>query len=182
MILFYAWTGSEIALLLVTRTRKSGGQVRDRGSLILLWIAIFGSITATNWVDAWVDAPIFPGVHWLRFVSLTLLIAGLIIRWTAIISLGKAFSVNVAIRDKQTLYRSGLYRFVRHPSYSGLMVCLVAVALGGRNWAGAALVLVPTTAALVYRMHVEEKALLTAFGDDYRAYSQSTWRLIPGIY
>jgi protein-S-isoprenylcysteine O-methyltransferase Ste14 len=182
IILFYGWTASEIGLAIVTRTRSSGGQVRDRGSLLLLWGAIFGSITATNWVDAWVNAPMFPGMHWPRYAALTLMIAGLIIRWTAILSLGKAFSVNVAIRHKQTLYRSGLYRLVRHPSYTGLMICLAAVALAGRNWAGAALVLVPTTAALVYRMHVEEKALLGAFGDAYRAYSQSTRRLIPGIY
>jgi protein-S-isoprenylcysteine O-methyltransferase Ste14 len=182
IILFYGWTASEIILVIVTRTRRSGGQVRDRGSLLLLWGAIFGTITATNWVDHWVHAPMFPGTHWPRYAALGLMIAGLGIRWTAILSLGKAFSVNVAIRDKQTLYRSGLYRFVRHPSYTGLVVCLVAVAFAGRNWAGAALVLVPTTAALVYRMHVEEKALQGAFGDAYRAYSQTTKRLIPGIY
>lgn len=181
-ILFYSWTASEIGLAIVTCTRKSGGQVRDRGSLQLLWGSIFGSITATNWVDDWVHAPMFPGMHWPRYAALGFMIAGLGIRWTAILSLGKAFSVNVAIRSTQKLYHSGLYRFVRHPSYSGLMVCLAAVALAGRNWAGAALVLVPTTAALVYRMLVEETALLGAFGAQYRAYSETTKRLIPGVY
>jgi protein-S-isoprenylcysteine O-methyltransferase Ste14 len=43
-------------------------------------------------------------------------------------------------------------------------------------------VLLPTTAAILYRIHVGEAALLGAFGADYRAYSQTTKRLIPGIY
>ena len=181
-ILFYSWTAGEVCLVVATRTRKSRGKVRDRGSLLLLWSAIVGSITAADFVDDWVRAPMFPGSHWPRYAAIALMIAGLLIRWTAIISLGKAFSVNVAIRDSQTLYRSGLYRLARHPSYSGLMVCFVAIALAGRNWIGAAVVLLPTTAAILYRIHVEEAALLGAFGADYLAYSETTKRLIPGIY
>ncbi len=181
-ILFYGWTAGEVGLVIVTRTRKSSGTVRDRGSLLLLWASIFGSITATGWVDDWVHAPMFPGMHWPRYAALALMIVGLLVRWTAIVSLGKAFSVNVAIRDGQTLYQSGLYRLTRHPSYSGMMICLAAVALAPRNWVGAAVVLVPTTAAILYRIHVEEAALLGAFGADYRAYSETTKRLIPGVY
>jgi len=58
----------------------------------------------------------------------------------------------------------------------------VAVALHERNWLAAAVVLVPTTAALLYRIHVEEAALHQAFGAQYEAYSKRTKRLIPAIY
>jgi hypothetical protein len=40
-------------------------------------------------------------------------------------------------------------------------------------------VLIPTTLALLYRIHVEESALLAHFGGDYAAYSRETKRLIP---
>jgi protein-S-isoprenylcysteine O-methyltransferase Ste14 len=43
-------------------------------------------------------------------------------------------------------------------------------------------VTLPTTAALLYRIHVEEAALNQAFGAQYQAYSATTKRLIPGIY
>jgi protein-S-isoprenylcysteine O-methyltransferase Ste14 len=43
-------------------------------------------------------------------------------------------------------------------------------------------VLLPTTAAILYRIHVEEAALLGAFGAQHLAYSETTKRLIPGIY
>lgn len=181
-ILFYGWTASEIALVLVTRTRKTGGKLHDRGSLFLLWGTIVASIFAAEWIRALVPAPMFPGTPWPRYAAIALMIAGLIVRWTAILSLGKAFSVNVAIRDAQTLYQEGLYRLVRHPSYTGMVICFAAIALAERNWYSAAIVLVPTTAALLYRMHVEEAALLGAFGPQYQHYRETTKRLIPGIY
>ena len=181
-ILFYGWTASEVLLVLVTRTRKSGGAVQDRGSILVLWGTILASIITADWVHDHFPAPMFPGEHWPRYAAIAVMIAGLVVRWTAILSLGKAFSVNVAIRKAQKLYRSGLYRLVRHPSYSGMLLCFVAIALAQRNWIGAALVTIPTTAALLYRIHVEEAALHQAFGAEYQAYSETTKRLIPGIY
>jgi protein-S-isoprenylcysteine O-methyltransferase Ste14 len=181
-ILFYGWTAGEVLLVIVTRTRKGGGQLKDRGSMAILWITIVAAMFAAGYVDDRFPEFKIPNSHWIVYPSLVLMIAGLIIRWTAIISLGKAFSVNVAIRDTQTLYQKGLYRLVRHPSYSGMVVCFVAIGMIQRNWLGLAVVLVPTTAALLYRIHVEEAALNEAFGAQYASYSRTTRRLIPGIY
>jgi protein-S-isoprenylcysteine O-methyltransferase Ste14 len=124
----------------------------------------------------------FGGPHILKVIGLLVLILALIIRWTAIYTLGKAFSSNVAILDEQKLNRSGLYRYVRHPSYLGLFLVFVAVGIHSRNWLSFALASVPTGAALLYRIHVEESALLQAFGQDYLEYSKVTKRLIPGVY
>jgi protein-S-isoprenylcysteine O-methyltransferase Ste14 len=43
-------------------------------------------------------------------------------------------------------------------------------------------VLILPTAALLYRIHVEEMALTEAFGEEYLEYSRTTKRLLPGIY
>jgi protein-S-isoprenylcysteine O-methyltransferase Ste14 len=58
----------------------------------------------------------------------------------------------------------------------------LAVGLNARNWLSFALALVPTTAALLYRIHIEEAALTAAFGDEYVAYCKHTKRLLPGLY
>jgi len=181
-VLFYGWTASEIYIAIATRTRRGGGKVLDRGSMAILWVTIVTAITAGEWIAGATSENMFGGAHWLKIAAIVVLIAGLAIRWTAILSLGKAFSANVAILESQTVYRSGLYRLVRHPSYTGLLLAFVAVALHERNWLAAAIVLVPTTAALHYRIHIEEAALHTAFGAQYEAYSKTTKRLIPGIY
>ena len=181
-LLYWGWVASEVLVAVVTRTRRGGGNVRDRGSMLLLWIVIFASITACEWVRDTVPATMFGGAYWLRLAALTVLVAGLAIRWTAILTLGKSFSANVAIRESQTVYRKGLYRFVRHPSYSGLVLIFLAVGLHARNWLSLVLAVAPTTLALFYRIHVEERALREAFGEEYAEYSRDTKRLVPGIF
>jgi len=180
--LTWAWCALEILVALITRTRRGDGKIQDRGSMLLLWIAIFSSITACEWIRAAVPAAHLHNVDWLKPLSFALFLAGLAIRLTAIFTLGKSFSVNVAIRAGQTVQRTGLYRIVRHPSYLGLLILFLAVGIHSRNWISLFAVLAPTTAALLYRIHVEESALLTHFGHDYATYCQQTKRLFPGVY
>jgi protein-S-isoprenylcysteine O-methyltransferase Ste14 len=181
-VLFYGWTASEIYIAIATRTKKGGGKRFDRGSMAILWVTIVASITAAEFIAGDTAPNMFGGGHWLKTAAVFVMIAGIVVRWTAILSLGKAFSANVAIRDSQTVYRKGLYHFVRHPSYSGMVLVFVAISLHERNWLAAAVVLVPTTLALLYRINVEEAALHQAFGTEYASYSSATKRLIPGIY
>lgn len=180
--LFYAWVGSELVLAIVTRTNRTQGSLHDRGSLYILWIVIVAALSSVGWARSWFPAANFSGAPWLRPLTLVLMIAGLVIRWIAILSLGRAFSVNVAIRHDQQIFRSGLYRFVRHPSYLGIVVIFLAIGLRSRNYASLIVVVVCTTAALLYRIHVEEQALHQAFGPAYNDYCCSTHRLFPGIY
>ncbi len=122
-----------------------------------------------------------PG-QWLRYVCVGLLATGLVIRWTAIYTLGKSFSANVAIHATQKLNQSGLFRWIRHPSYTGMMLIFLAIGLDTKNWLGLAIIVLLPATALLYRMHVEEAALTGAFGAEYVEYSQRVKRLIPGIY
>jgi protein-S-isoprenylcysteine O-methyltransferase Ste14 len=183
-ILDLAWIFSEIALLLITRTRSGNpsADIQDRGSLRILWIVIFVAITLGSYYGETRPHTIDHGAPWVRATALTLLLLGLAIRWTAIITLGRSFSANVAIHATQTIHKTGLFRFVRHPSYSGLILIFAAISLHTRNWLGLAIIFIPTTAALFYRIHVEESALRRAFGHEYEIYSKSTKCLIPGIY
>ena len=181
-LLFYGWFASEILVGVVTRTKRSGGKVQDRGSLLILWIVIATSITACQWFSETHAPNMFGGANALKTAGVIVMVIALIIRWSAIFTLGKSFSSNVAIQDSQQIVRAGLYRFVRHPSYLGLLLAFLAVGLHSRNWISFVIVLVAPTVALLYRIHVEEAALAQAFGEDYAAYSKTTKRLVPGVY
>jgi protein-S-isoprenylcysteine O-methyltransferase Ste14 len=98
------------------------------------------------------------------------------------LNLGSAFSANVAIRDTQKVRTTGLYHFVRHPSYLGLVLIFLAIGIYSRNWLSLAVTVVPPTVALLYRIHVEEATLREAFGEEYTAYSRTTKRLVPGVF
>ena len=181
-VLTKVWLVGEILIALFTTTRRGSGKIQDRGTQIILWIVIVGSFTVDDWMHKFFAVDMPGSYSWLRPVALGILLLGLGIRAAAIVTLGRAFSANVATHAGQKLQRSGLYRIVRHPSYLGLELILLAFALHTRTWACFAVVLVLPTLALLYRIHVEEIALRLAFGAEYEDYSHSTKRLIPGIY
>ena len=180
--LYYSWLLTEVLVLVVTRTRRGGGNVQDRGSLMVLWVVIFGAMFVGSWAGAVVQPARFHTPPWFAEVCLGLLALGLVIRWTAIYTLGKAFSANVAIHATQRLNVSGVFRWMRHPSYTGMMLIFLAMGLNTHSWVGLGIILALPAAALLYRIHVEEDALTGAFGDEYVEYSRTTKRLIPGIY
>ncbi len=181
-VLFWLWTASEIILVLATRTPRDRGKTQDRGSIFLLWFTIVASISACDWLADSLHVANFEGSPWLKPLTIALMLTGLAIRWTAILSLGRSFSVNVAIKQAQTIYREGLFRIIRHPSYLGMLIIFVAIGLRSRNLVSLAVMLVCPAAALLYRIHVEEQALEQAFGTDYTRYRQTTKRLIPGLF
>ena len=178
--LYWTWVASEVGVLVGTRTRQSSGEVRDRGSLLVLWVAIGASIAGAKTAGGMGLASL-DGTA-VGVAGVVIFIVGLAVRWTAILSLGRSFSANVAIHSMQTVYRGGLYRFVRHPSYTGLVLIFAAIGLGTRSWVGLAIMLVIPVTALLYRIRVEEAALTAAFGGEYVAYMRETKRLIPGVY
>jgi protein-S-isoprenylcysteine O-methyltransferase Ste14 len=182
LVLYWAWLLTEVLVLVVTRTRRGGGDVQDRGSLAVLWLVIFVAMFGGSWVGAAYQPAKFHVGHWFTIVCLGLLAAGLAIRWTAIYTLGKAFSANVAIHATQRLNQSGLFRVIRHPSYTGMMLIFLAMGLNTRSWLGLGIMVVLPAAALLYRIQVEEAALTGAFGAEYVAYSARTKRLIPGVF
>lgn len=180
--LCYGWFAAEAILAIATRTRRSGGTLHDRGTQLLLWVTITVAMVGSDWVQKIAPWSMFYDAEWLMPLSLAVLVTGLTIRAIAIISLGKAFSVNVAIRSAQKVRRTSLYRFVRHPSYLGMEVGFFAIGLSTRNWACLVWVFVLPTLAILYRIHVEEAALNEAFGEEYADYSRVTKRLFPGVY
>jgi protein-S-isoprenylcysteine O-methyltransferase len=178
MMLFPA---SELALLLVKRSRAGSAQREDRGSLGLLWLGIaagIGLAIAAEWAR-WAVLP-WP-LPILRATALALLVGGLAVRWAAILSLGRLFTVDVAIHPDQPVVQRGLYRYVRHPSYSGLLLAFLGLGVAFANWLSLVALTVPITLAVLWRVRKEERALLEALGPAYATYCAHTKRFIPWL-
>jgi protein-S-isoprenylcysteine O-methyltransferase Ste14 len=180
--LYWAWVATEVLLQVVMRTRRSSGAIKDRGSLLVLLTVIFGSVWLALQYAATHPGARFGGAGWLHPAGVLLLALGLLLRWAAVLSLGLSFSTNVAIHRTQTLRTTGLYRWVRHPSYTAMLVIFAAIGIYEHNAVSLAILLIFPTLALLYRIHVEERALTEAFGEAYLEYSRRTRRLVPGIY
>src|ERR1017187_6107886 len=110
--LCWGWLAGEAVIAVLMRTRKSGGKIQDRGSQLMVWLSITAAFVGANWIDRIAHVSMFGQAHWLKTLALIVIVAGITIRITAIVSLGRAFSVNVAIRKAQKVWRGGLYHFV----------------------------------------------------------------------
>jgi protein-S-isoprenylcysteine O-methyltransferase len=172
---------SEVALVFAKRS-KSRGTGKDRFTLPLLWSVIGASIFAGFFLRAAFPQGKLPHAQTFYLVGLILFVLGLIVRWIAIIHLGRFFTVNVAIAEDHQLITTGPYRFVRHPSYTGTLLVFLGFGLCMLNIFSLAAVFLPISAAFLCRMHVEEAALKDAFGDRYRSYAASRRRLVPFVY
>ena len=181
-LLYAAWGLFELFLLLRTRTRANHGSLHDRGSLRLLWITICLSVLAAEFLRNNFETYTQHRTLAFSLVSISIMILGLAIRATAVVTLGRAFSVNVAIRPGQSLYRAGLYRYLRHPSYLGSVLIFLAVGIAMRNPFSFLIMTIPPTVAILHRIRIEESALRLGFGSEYEAYSKQSWRLIPFLY
>jgi protein-S-isoprenylcysteine O-methyltransferase len=172
---------SEVALALIKRSRYRAARSEDRGSMRLLWLSIVlgeGVAFAAQWVPA-TRIPLPRPI--LNAVALALLLIGIGIRWAAILTLGKLFTVDVAIHSDHAVVQTGLYRFVRHPSYTGLLIAFLGFGVFFGNWLSIVGMLVPITLGVLHRVAREEQALLHSLGPAYESYCARTRRFIPWL-
>lgn len=114
--------------------------------------------------------------------ALLFFVPGLALRWWAIVVLGRFFTVDVTIEKDHEVVEAGPYQWVRHPSYTGVLLAFFGLALSLHNLLSIFLIMVPITVALLHRMNVEEQALLRALGERYASYMARTKRLLPFLY
>src|SRR3954465_1334282 len=142
---------SEILLTLTRRSRSKTGTKQDRSTLGMIWLVITVSIIAGVFVAQNFQAAALPHGRMFARVGVVLFVAGLILRWWAIITLGRFFTVDVTIEKDHEVVERGAFRVVRHPSYTGVLLAFVGWALTLRNWAAILVVLLPIFIAFVRR-------------------------------
>jgi protein-S-isoprenylcysteine O-methyltransferase Ste14 len=180
LIVTMAWGTMELAHASNTRdgaTRVRGGGLR----LAVVPVLIVASVMLYLAPPIVPAAAIRPGAAAFA-VGMVVLLGGLVLRGWSIKTLGEYFTGRVMVSPGQPVITAGPYRLLRHPSYTGLLAACAGVGLTSANWvAVAAMVLLPL-AAVLWRIHAEENALLATLGDRYRAYAAQRHRLVPLVW
>jgi protein-S-isoprenylcysteine O-methyltransferase Ste14 len=167
---------SELLLLIFKRSKAGSVKTRsDSGSLIFLWLMITLGIAGGFFLSR--PANMF----WSGF-GIPLILAGIIYRWVAILQLGKSFTVDVAITSSAKLKTDGIYERIRHPSYFGIILIVTGFSAAMNSIYSFLVLVIPVTAAVLYRINVEEDLLIKEFGKSYLDYKSVTKKLIPGLY
>lgn len=177
------WIGLEIWLVIRDKLTGKGKTQHDQGTRNYNFISIATGMTAAGFLNG-ISIFWFTGSRTalLVWVGCGIMIVGLAFRIWAILVLGAYFRTTVELDERRTVVRAGPYRWIRHPSYSGLLLVCLGYGIALQNWLSLLVVITLPAIALLYRIRVEEEVLIAGIGKEYIEYQQHTKRLIPGIW
>ncbi len=159
---------------------RSGRGALELVVLTLAWLAFFVPLV-------WIAAPVFAFADYsLRPVPLSAgvvcLAGGLWLFARSHADLGTNWSLTLEIRKEHQLVTQGIYRALRHPMYSSLLLYSLGQALVVPNWIAGPSYGVAMSLLVAFRLGPEERMMREEFGKDYEAYVGRTKRLVPGIW
>lgn len=148
--------------------------------LTLAWLGFFiPLIWIVSPVLSFADYPLRTG----PFVAGVLcLVAGLWLFSRSHEHLGTNWSITLEVREQHRVITHGVYRYVRHPMYTALLLYSVGQALVLPNWVAGPSYLVAFAILFVFRVRAEERMMLEQFGSEYAAYMTRTKRLLPRVW
>lgn len=148
-----------------------------RISLFLLQVIPIIIILAAPYSDHR-DIAVLPDIPLIRALGLLTALTGFVIMNLAVIALDRQFSVNVTIQHKHELITKGIYHYVRHPRYLGILLFFMGIALVFNSW-GCLLFTSLLLPVLIWRIKDEDKLLSTTFNEAWLAYKKQTGCLLP---
>jgi len=117
----------------------------------------------------------------VRWPGLVLAVFGFALIFWSGVALGKMYSAEVTIQKNHQLITTGLYRYIRHPRYLGVIFAALGLSLLFRSWISLA-ASIPLLGVLLSRIKDEEAVLHKEFGQEWGTYCKQSWRLIPYLY
>ncbi|HEY2177086.1 MAG TPA: isoprenylcysteine carboxylmethyltransferase family protein, partial [Caulobacteraceae bacterium] len=119
----------------------------------------------------------------VRFAAgIALMWLGIGLRQWSVATLGRFFRITVVVQEDHKLVTAGPYRWLRNPSYSGVMLTVLGQGLTFGNWVALLVLVGGVLAALAWRIAVEARALRGHFGPAYEAWAKKSWALIPWVW
>ena len=176
------------ALRLIPRQRSRKTPVRYSGrgprEIILLAASLTGlgivpCIYLATHFPRFADYPLTPP---LAYLGIAVEVSSLWLFYRSHHDLGHNWSVSLDLRERHTLVTTGVYALVRHPMYAAFWLMALGQALLLPNWIAGPAGLVGFGVLFFGRVAREEAMMITAFGDQYRAYMRRTARVVPWLY
>src|SRR4029453_6112106 len=143
------------SLLVRDLVRRKGRVGPDRGTRVIVALTLAGSIWIGILLRSWVPALDTPAPDAFAAAGVVVIWVGLALRVWAVLTLGRSFSTFLQVDADQAVVTRGSYRWVRHPSYTGLLIAL-GFGLGVGNWLSLAICAVIPLVGLLPRIAVQE--------------------------
>jgi len=180
-VLWLAWCFYWLLASLRTKRTRRRESVASRASHIVPLLLGAGLLLWPRFTSPWLRARFLPHDLVWFWVGLCCVALGLGFSVLARVWLGGNWSGTVTLKQGHELIRTGPYRFVRHPIYTGLLLAVLGSAIAENEWRGL-LGFAVIVWAFVHKLGIEERFLTQQFGDGYTRYRQEVPALVPGFH
>jgi protein-S-isoprenylcysteine O-methyltransferase Ste14 len=181
IVFSFAYGFFEIFMSMRQRGKRTIQKSGDRFSIWMMTLGISMGYWASFIIGSTRIGRIF---HWNTFfiIGSVIILIGLIIRISAILTLKQQFTYTVTKIENHQLIEKGFYKYIRHPGYFGQLIIFFGIAATLSNWLSVIGMILPVFFGYFYRIKVEEKFMINQLGQKYIDYQKRTKRLIPFIY
>ena len=171
---YIAWALWEAPVSL--RDSRSHSVNLDRWTLEIYALSQGGTVFSALLLDThWpIAAKVCPTAGTILFAS------GAFLRIWAVHELGDFYSHRVQILDAHKIVRTGPYRWLRHPAYTGMLMAHFGLVFLFFNWVSLVVLLGALVPSLVLRILVEERTLQRLLG--YNEFCRGRARVIPMVW
>jgi protein-S-isoprenylcysteine O-methyltransferase Ste14 len=181
IVLLVTWAVFETVMRGLQALRATGPDTRDPSFFVLVPALVAAVIAAE--VLGRRGGLLWPGgLVWPVVAGLALMAAGIGLRAWSIVTLGRFFQYRIKVQPGHQVVTSGPYRYVRHPSYTGIAMVLAGIALASGDVWSLLAVTALGGAGLAVRIRAEERQLTQALGAEYERFAAGRKRLVPGVW
>lgn len=167
-----------IVWALWTKPTQRRESISARALYALVMLAGFYVMSGGPLLGSWSHLRLYPSIRWVEVLGLVLTVAGLAFAIWARAIIGGNWSGAVSVKVGHELIRTGPYRWVRHPIYSGITLALLGTAMGigrTRGYLGVLLMY----AGFKIKSRLEERVMRGVFGTEYDDYRRRTGAILP---
>jgi protein-S-isoprenylcysteine O-methyltransferase Ste14 len=176
-----AWAVFEFVMRVRQRLQSKGPASLDRSAFVLV-PCLVAAIIVAELLGRRGGLPWPGGLVWPFVAGMVLIVAGIALRAWSILTLGRFFQYWIKIQPGHRVVTGGPYRYVRHPSYTGIGLVLAGIALACDDVWSLVAVAVLGGAGLAVRIRAEERQLTQSLGEEYERFAAGRKRLVPGVW
>jgi protein-S-isoprenylcysteine O-methyltransferase Ste14 len=163
-----------------TKATQTHETLGSRFSYVIATVAAFYAMFSSDVPLGWMHIRIIPREPWIEAAGITLTVVGMAFAIWARAYLGGNWSSNVTVKVGHQLVRTGPYRWVRHPIYSGLILAMIGTALNRRQVRGIVAVAL-LWVGFTIKSRIEERFMTATFGPEYDEYRLSAGAIVPRL-
>jgi protein-S-isoprenylcysteine O-methyltransferase Ste14 len=166
------------SLGIFVRAGNYAQNIQDAATILLLVLLTWQAVRAARPSSSLLIETQKPMVELIRALGVVVLFGGIALCAVCQRNLGASWRIGVEEAVKPKLVTSGFYRFSRNPIFLALLITIAGYALLLPT--GLSLVLlVGTYIGIRRQVAVEERYLLSTYGEAYRVYAQRVGRFVP---